>query len=555
MPAHRLKTVASVLVFVAVKRAFNHFFIFQMSSPLGSPSAAFEILSPLQPVPRNEVNRGRLLGGSAGSAAIMTSANPALSKKYARLVQNVIFVGFGSIAQGTLPLLFRHFEVFPSQVYVITADDRGKDIALEYGITFTVNPLTPENYKELLTPLMAPGSFLINLSVDVSSKDLIRLCHQNQVFYIDTCTEPWAGEYSNPNLSLSERSNYALRLDMLNLRDELGPGATAIITHGANPGLVSHLVKQALLNIARDTGFKLDAVPTTRAEWAKLAMDLDIKVIHIAERDTQLATVEAAKKPHEFVNTWSVDGFISEGVYQPSELGWGTHEKQLPPDGHKHKLPKAKGHDPSSIFLDHVGGDTRVRTWTPNYGSFIGFVVTHAESVSISDYFTLTDAEGKTMYRPTVHYAYHPCDYAVMSILEMQGKDWTEQKEKRVLQAHEIVSGMDELGVLLMGHKKGGYWYGSQLTIEQTRKLAPYQNATAMQVTAPLIGAMVWALENPNRGIVEPDEINFNRVLEIATPYLGNVVGKYSDWNPIKGRKHGVVDCTDPWQFSNFRVL
>jgi homospermidine synthase len=518
---------------------------------MSASGASFEILYPLQPAPRN-INRGRLLGGSASA---LNSANSSLSHKYARLEKNVIFVGFGSIAQGTVPLLFRHFDVLPSQVHIITADDRGKEIALEYGLSFTVNPLTRENYKHLLTPLMVSGSFLVNLSVDVSSEDLIRLCHEHQVFYIDTCTEPWAGEYNNPNLSLSERSNYSLRLDMLNLRDELGPGTTAVITHGANPGLVSHLVKQALLNIARDTGFKLGAVPTTRAEWAKLAMDLDIKVIHVAERDTQLATVEAAKKPHEFVNTWSVDGFISEGAHQPSELGWGTHEKQLPLDGHKHKLAKAKGRDPSSIFLDHVGGETRVRTWTPNYGSFIGFVVTHAESVSISDYLTLNDADGKTVYRPTVHYAYHPCDYAVMSMHEMQGNGWVEQKEKRVLQAHEIVSGMDELGVLLMGHKKGVYWYGSQLTMDQTRKLAPYQNATALQVTAPLIGAMVWALENPNRGVVEPDEMNFSRVLEIASPYLGNVVGKYSDWNPIKGRKSGVADSTDPWQFSNFRIL
>jgi len=140
----------------------------------------------------------------------------------------------------------------------------------------------------------------------------------------------------------------------------------------------------------------------------------------------------------------------------------------------------------------------------------------------------------------------------------MHGNNWTEQKEKRVLKAEEIVSGMDELGVLLMGHQKGAYWYGSQLTIDQARKLAPHQNATAMQVTSPIIGAMVWALENPKRGVVEPDEMDFERVLEIATPYLGNVVGKYSDWTPIKNRSShdlNVADATDPWQFSNFRVL
>ena len=51
-----------------------------------------------------------------------------------------------------------------------------------------------------------------------------------------------------------------------------------------------------------------------------------------------------------------------------------------------------------------------------------------------------------------------------------------------------------------------------------------------------MLGAMVWALENPERGMVEPDDIDYRRVLDIADPYLGDVVGKYSDWTPLKDR-------------------
>jgi homospermidine synthase len=85
----------------------------------------------------------------------------------------------------------------------------------------------------------------------------------------------------------------------------------ALTTHGANPGLVSHYVKQALLNIAKDTGVEV-AKPTSRAEWGALAKNLGVCTIHIAERDTQVCA-GTPKKPGEFVNTWSVDGFISEG--------------------------------------------------------------------------------------------------------------------------------------------------------------------------------------------------------------------------------------------------
>src|SRR5690606_8249202 len=119
----------------------------------------------------------------------------------------------------------------------------------------------------------------------------------------------------------------------LALKRELGPGPTAVSCCGANPGMVSWFVKQALLDIASALKIKTKE-PTTREEWAKLMKRVGVKGIHIAERDTQ-----RSKKPkplNTFVNTWSVDGFISEGL-QPAELGWGTNEKKLPPDGRKHK--------------------------------------------------------------------------------------------------------------------------------------------------------------------------------------------------------------------------
>ena len=82
-----------------------------------------------------------------------------------------------------------------------------------------------------------------------------------------------------------------------------------------------------------------------------------MKGIHIAERDTQRARIP--KQTDEFVNTWSIDGFLSEGL-QPSELGWGTHEKHMPPEGARH----AFGCD-AAIYLTRPGAGTRVRSWTP----------------------------------------------------------------------------------------------------------------------------------------------------------------------------------------------
>ena len=196
--------------------------------------------------------------------------------------------------------------------------------------------------------------------------------------------------------------------------------------------------------------------------------------------------------PGEFVNTWSVDGFVSEGS-QPAELGWGTHERHFPRDGRQYDFGRK-----NAIFLAQPGCATRVRTWTPDAGHFHGFLITHGEAISISDFLTVRQNE-RAVYRPTVHYAYHPSDNAVLSVHEFCGKNFQLQEKKRIMMG-EITAGIDELGVLLAGHKKNAYWFGSQLSIEEARKLAPYNSATSLQVTVAAMSGMIWAIENPAAG-------------------------------------------------------
>ena len=101
-------------------------------------------------------------------------------------------------------------------------------------------------------------------------------------------------------------------------------------------------------------------------------------------------------------------------------------------------------------------------------------------------------------YRPTCHYAYHPCDDAVLSVHELAGKNWELQADKRLMM-DEIIDGIDELGVLLMGNGDRVYWYGSRLSIDQTRRIVPHNNATSLQVTRAVLAGMVWAIEHPPR--------------------------------------------------------
>lgn len=466
---------------------------------------------------------------------------------HTRFPGRIVMVGFGSIGKGILPLILRHVGVSAQQICIITADDSGRAEAGEFGVEYLVRPLERSNYRSVLEPRLSRGDFLLNLSVDVSSIALIQLCHERGALYLDTCIEPWPGGYTDSNISLAHRTNYALREEALKLRTPRGQAPTAVLTHGANPGLVSHFMKQALINIAADTGVG-EAEPRSREDWARLAMQLGVKVVHIAERDTQVTNVP--KRMNEFVNTWSVDGFVGEGS-QPAELGWGSHERSFPPDGNRFEFgPRC------AIYLNRPGASTRVRTWTPRAGTFHGFLITHGESISMADFFTVGQA-GEVTYRPTVHYAYHPCDAAVTSVHELAGRNWVMQDSKRILN-EDIIGGIDELGVLLAGHRKNAYWYGSQLSIEEARRLVSHNSATSLQVTIAALAGMIYAMEHPDLGVVEPDDLDHRRILQICMPYLGPVVGAYSDWTPLHQRDRLFkedLDTSDPWQFRNVRVI
>ena len=459
----------------------------------------------------------------------------------------ILFIGFGSIGQGVLPLILRHIGISPERITIVTAEDRGSEEAAKYGVKFIKERLTRENYRRVLNPLVGRGDFVVNVSVEVSSIALVKLCWEKGAMYLDTCIEPWPGGYTDPTLPPAKRTNYALREEALGLRPGNARAPTAVLTHGANPGLVSHFVKQALINIAADT--QVDAGnPTTRGDWADLAYRLGIKVVHIAERDTQ--TTNVPKRIGEFVNTWSIDGFVGEGC-QPAEMGWGTHERNFPRDGKRHDFGCM-----AAIYLTQPGAATRVRTWTPRAGHFTGFCITHSEAISLADYYTVRDG-AQVVHRPTAHYAYHPCDSAIMSIHELVGRNYVQQERQRILM-DDITDGIDELGVLLAGHKKNAYWYGSALSTQEARKLAPYNNATSLQVTSAVLAGVVWAMENPNSGIVEPDEMDFRRCTDICMPYLGPVGGQYTDWTPLHERERLFpedIDKSDPWQFKNVRVI
>lgn len=488
----------------------------------------------------------------------------------------ICIVGYGNIGRGVLPLLERHFDFNESQLHVVeplAAKTCQKLPARGYKNIHGTG-LTAKNYEALLGSIFneskggdaVDGSirgFIVNCSVDTCSVDLATFANKNNLIYIDTVVEPWKGLYWDKSLTSAQRSNYALREEMLALKRRLkGKGSTCISCVGANPGMISWFVKEALLQLAKDTNVSIEGgssggMPTCRHDWAKLMMRLGVKGVHIAERDTQCAKL---RKPIDsFWNTWSVEGFLSEG-FQPAELGWGTHEKWMPGNAKKFDTGCC-----ASIYMEQPGAQTRVRTWCPTVGPQFGYLVTHNEAISIADYFTVGDDPKNPVYRPTAHYAYHPCEEALLSLHECFGRGNRPQSELKVLFEDDIAGGFDELGALLYGHSKNAIWLGSTLSHEECVAVIPEQNATALQVTSAMLAAMTWAVRNPQRGVLEAEELDHDFCLAVQRPYLGKVWHAYTDWNPLKSllpnnenwsmfQPPARTDLHDPWQFANVLV-
>ncbi|MCB1458898.1 MAG: saccharopine dehydrogenase NADP-binding domain-containing protein, partial [Nitratireductor sp.] len=133
---------------------------------------------------------------------------------YGEITGPIVMIGFGSIGRGTLPLIERHFKYDKSRITVIDPRDDDAELLKKHGVRFIQEAVTKKNYKKLLKPLLSEGGgqgFCVNLSVDTSSLDLMKLTRELDVLYIDTVVEPWLGFYWDSKGGNEARTNYALR--------------------------------------------------------------------------------------------------------------------------------------------------------------------------------------------------------------------------------------------------------------------------------------------------------------------------------------------------------
>ena len=472
--------------------------------------------------------------------------------------KKLLVIGYGAVSQCTLPLLPNYIDFNSKNLTIIDFEDKSKSLKpyTDRGAKFKQIKIVPGNLESVLSNHVGKNGLVIDLAWNIGANDIIDWCHKNNTLYLNTSVELWDPDAPK---TIFDKTLYKRQMSLRQMtKDWSADSTTAIVDHGANPGLISHFTKKALIDISEKAIYdkimsindleKLTHYKNT-LDFPHLAQKLGVKVIHCSERDTQITN--RPKEVDEFVNTWSIEGLREEGT-APSELGWGTHEKELPALAH---LPP---YGPmNQIFLAQMGINTEVRSWVPEVGEIIGRVIRHGEAFSISDRLSVRDGNGKRVYGPTVHYAYMLCHEALSSLVELKARGYKMQPKLRIMN-DEITSGKDILGALVMGHAYDSWWTGSSLSIEETRRLVPGQNATTLQVAAGILSAAKWAIENPKKGFCIPDDLPHDYILKEARPYLGDLISIPSNWTPLKTKenffpenKNNVYDL-DPWQFKNF---
>ena len=418
--------------------------------------------------------------------------------------RRLLVLGFGCLGPAVLALIVQHVNVDASRITILSADDRHRDIARARGVRFVHLRVTREAYGDQLEPFLRAGDVLLNLSLGISTADLVAYCRLRRVLYLDTSIEDWAETGS------VAATTYRLRQSLL--RDARCTGPTALVCHGANPGLISHFAKRAILRLARARGVVTDDRPPV--DWAGLAARVGIAAINLGERDTQ-----AAHGRPRASNTWSIAGFHME----MSERALFAPDACSPDACNEHPGRMRTGNGRSFVELATPAGATCIESWTPGGGRFEGFLTAHPEVMALAELFSRIGPDGECEYGPAVKFIYQPCPAARAALLRRDGMSGDVLDDQPLID--EIEVGTDEIGVLLILQSGAAYWYGSTVDMRDARAVGPRINATTLQTASGVLAGLAWLVANPCAGLVEPEDVDSEFVLRLASAYLGDLRG------------------------------
>ena len=377
---------------------------------------------------------------------------------------------------------------------------------------YFVIDVTKYNFKGAYEKLLNKGDALLDFSEGTGNIDSLKWCLDHGVHYLSTSSAYWEEDDDD------EATSYANFLKLKDLSKKHQSGSiSSVIEIGANPGLVSLFVKRCLREIvglgANSSETVVNDELIAANDYAHLAKHLGLETIIISDLDT-LSTNGNNDHEDELANTWSPVG-LYEGAVSYIELHLGTSFNIDDLAGKIMVHNKQDGYTKLNIR----GIDTLEKTYAPS-GYFYGSIITHEEALSIGTHLTLHNDKGERVYSPTVYFSYRPSEKAFNDLQKVRLKNY-EKPKTFIKLTNELLTGGEYLGVILTGEKLGSYYFGTSLDIEGLRQNYPEETPTILQVTATAVSAFKWIIANPKTGLLFPEDLPEDFILEEAKKYLG----------------------------------
>ena len=428
-------------------------------------------------------------------------------------ITNFLLLGMGSIMKALLELLHHeHHKFLTIPMTCICPEDIPEYIyKIKPNLKHIKTHITEINVYELLEPFITPETFVIDLTVNVETIDIIKLCKQKGTMYINTSLEKYNKDESNMNPE--HTTLYYQELQLEKATTNITNPITIVHSMGMNLGAISALVYQGIEAYCKQYAPEKLAL-LQENKFNLVAKDI-LDIIHVSEFDNQEVKQEA--KPNTMINSWSGPGFIAEALctsfisaMEPMPI---PNYQQSQYNPRIYYSPKYRSMDSTTDSICLYPDGTPFK--------YTGRMITHFEVVSLSKYLSYEN------YTPWISYVYSSSPVSQKCLDMVKTNGYTEPTEYYVFMQDDVVNkdSYDSLGATLFFRDGRKFWCGTVLTNTHTMKiLGPdaRMNATQLQVCAPLLSAIEWMMENTSEGIITAEAIPYKYILERSIPYWGN---------------------------------
>lgn len=452
----------------------------------------------------------------------------------------IVQFGFGAVGKSFYEKASKEIQFNENNYYVITMDKLEFHAYVNLGglvSNFIVSQITKDNFSEVFSKYLQAGDLLIDFADTVGTKDICQWCADNNIMYINTGEADWPDRW----YSIFEEN-----LKKLKMKEECKNNHPIVLQHGNNPGLVSHFVKAAISYIVEKQFKKNKELKKLIKEgrFNEAAMKLGVKMIHV--NDIDLQQIDSDYDNNVLYSTWCTDTFWFE-MLSEATVDIGTHEKVDFED-------KCNLVDYENGFLEfkNLAADVRCSTYYPG-GKFSGYLVPHEETITIAEGLEVKE-NGKVVYRPTVMFLYHPCEYATKYFNNAKVNDYLNPDENKpmdcenengesiirgytypknfeIVYKEKIKSGTEYVGVLLLGDGFDPVWVGNRVEMPflyKDKKSSYWQTPTITPVAMSALAAVCWMIKNKDKGgIYFPDDImDYKYILKVAEKYISKTIYK-----------------------------